>query len=112
VAFLRDNWGIAASPELNLHPSRSIVPPRLPVKLDELWLRVEHQAIFALPLTGGVVFGIRIAVHRLDHAIAVPGVAAGLSHALATMPDALIAYKRLDGIREPLKTLMDANTSL
>lgn len=112
VAFLRDNWGIAASSELNLHPIRSVAPPKLPVKLDELWLRVEHQAIFALPLTGGVVFGIRVAVHRLDHAIAVPGVAAGLSHALATMPDALIAYKRLDGVREPLKTLVDANIPL
>ena len=61
VAFLRDNWGLAATDELNLHPVRTMAPPAAPVALDRLWLRVEHQTLVALPASRGIVFGIRIA---------------------------------------------------
>jgi hypothetical protein len=96
--FLRDNWGVAATEELNLHPSRAIPPPQLPVSLEQLWLRVEHQALLALPVSGGIVFAIRIALHRLD---SIAGTPAGgrLRHALATMPLELARYKRLDTVR-------------
>ena len=100
VAFLRDNWGLAATDELNLHPVRRVSPPALPVALDRLWLRVEHQALVALPRTGGVVFGIRIALHRLDDVARDSAAAAGLRRALATLPADLAAYKRLELIRD------------
>jgi hypothetical protein len=102
VAFQRDNWGIAATDELNLHPARALPAPRPPVALDRLWLRVEHQALVALPRTGGVVFGLRIALHRLDALAHDPVVSAGLRRALETMPAELAAYKRLDGVRAAL----------
>src|SRR6185295_11123743 len=86
VAFHRDNWGLAATDELNLHPARALPPPAPPVSLDRLWLRVEHQALVALPRTGGVVFGIRIALHRLDEVARDSGARAGLKRALASMP--------------------------
>jgi dimethylamine monooxygenase subunit A len=98
VAFQRDNWGLAATNELNLHPARGIPPPQPPVVLDRLWLRVEHQALVALPQSRGVVFGIRIALHRLDH-VARSAAASGLRRALATMPPELAVYKRIDLIR-------------
>jgi hypothetical protein len=101
VAFLRDNWGIAASAELNLHPARGIPPPEPPVDLRNLWLRVEHQALAALPETRGIVFGIRIALHPLA-TLAGTSTGARLRHALATMPSELAAYKRLDRIRSEL----------
>lgn len=101
AAFLRDNWGLAATPELNLHPARGLPAPVLPLVPERLWLRVEHQALVALPRTGGVVFGIRIALHRLDAVIAA-GLGPGLRRALATMPPELLAYKRLDGIADAL----------
>src|SRR5690606_26589249 len=85
IAFLRDNWGLAATDELNLHPARGLPAPAGEVKLDRLWLRVEYQALMALPRTGGIVFGIRISLHRLD-TIAGGPVAAGLARALETMP--------------------------
>lgn len=97
TAFLRDNWGLTATAELNLHPARQIAPPEPPVALDRLWLRVEHQAILALPQTGGIVFGIRIALHRLD-AVARDPAAGGLRRALETMPGELARYKRIDSI--------------
>ena len=98
-ALLRDNWGLAATDDRNLHPAREFAPPRLPVRLDRLWLRVEHQALFALPRTAGVVFGIRLALHRLDEVVRIPAAAAGLRRALETMPADLATYKRLDTVR-------------
>lgn len=105
VAFLRDNWGIAATDELNLHPARTMAPPAPPVALDRLWLRVEHQALVALPESRGIVFGIRIARHRLDGLAGDPS-AAGLRRALESMPSELIGYKRLDAIRDELIKLL------
>lgn len=99
VAFLRDNWGLAANDELNLHPARRLPPPAPPVSLERLWLRVEHQALVALPQTGGIVFGIRIASHRLDRVARDPA-APLLRRALASMPAEVAAYKRLDAIRD------------
>lgn len=97
-AFLRDNWGISATDELNLHPARRVAAPDVPVALDRLWLRVEHQALMALPNSRGIVFGIRIAHLRFD-AVAREPEAVRLRHALATMPPELVAYKRLERIR-------------
>ena len=105
VAFLRDNWGLAATDELNLHPARGIPPPALPTALDRLWLRVEHQALVALPESGGIAFGIRIALHRLDVVAATPA-GRGLRRALETMPAELAAYKRLDAVRARVISLL------
>lgn len=98
VVFLRANWGIAATDELNLHPARGIPPPEMPIELTRLWLRVEHQALLALPDTAGVVFGIRIALHRLDGIAGGPQ-AKNLRRALETMPSEVVTYKRLERIR-------------
>jgi hypothetical protein len=49
VAYLRDNWGLAATAELNLHPARALPVPESPTAPDRLWLRVEQQALVALP---------------------------------------------------------------
>jgi hypothetical protein len=105
TAFLRDNWGIAATDELNLHPARGIPAPALPVELNCLWLRVEHQALLALPESGGIVFGIRIALHRLDEVAAGPH-ARSLRRSLETMPAEVVAYKRLEHVRDYLLNMV------
>ena len=105
VAFLRDNWGVAATDELNLHPERGVPAPDLPITLDRLWLRVEHQALLALPQSRGIVFGIRIALHRLDRIAGGPQ-AGAFRRGLATMPADVAAYKRLDRIRETLLDML------
>jgi hypothetical protein len=101
VAWLRDNWGLAATDELNLHPARGVPPPALPLRLDRLWLRVEHQALVALPQSQGIAFAIRIALHRLD-TLAGTSVGTGLRRSLQSMPASLAAYKRIDVIRDKL----------
>jgi hypothetical protein len=94
----RWNWGLAATDELNLHPARRLPAPLPPVSLASLWLRLEHQALFALPRSGGVVFGIRISLHRLDTLL---GTAAGrgLARALRSMPAPMAEYKRVEPVR-------------
>lgn len=101
IAYLRHNWGIAATDELNLHPARGVAALQPPVELKKLWLRIEYQALLALPESRGIVFGIRIANHRLDEVAAGPA-RPGLRRALQTMPSELAAYKRIDGISREL----------
>lgn len=98
VSYLRDNWGIAASAELNLHPARGIAPPGPDTPLEDLWLRIEHQSLVSLPETRGVAFAIRIALHRLESVLRSPA-GPGLRRALATMPAEMAAYKRIDKVR-------------
>lgn len=106
VTWLRDNWGLAASDELDLHPRRQVPAPGLPVRLDRLWLRVEHQALVGLPVDGGVLFGIRIGLHRLDAVAADPVLTRGLRQALLSMPHGVLRYKRLEVIHDELVQLL------
>jgi dimethylamine monooxygenase subunit A len=99
VTFQRDNWGLSASEELNQHPSRGLPPPHAPVTLNQLWLRVEHQALVALPESKGVAFGIRVVNHRLN-TLEDRGTVKGLLRALQSMPAAMAEYKRIATVRE------------
>jgi len=101
-AYFRANWGLAATADLNLHPARGIQPPIPPVQLDRLWIRVEEQVLLSLPQTRGIVFGIRIALQRLDELVRDPAAAAGLRESLRTMPAAMAAYKGIEQIRTEL----------
>lgn len=100
--FLRDNWGIAATDELNLHPRRRLPGPMPPFATDRLWLRIEHQALLALPRTGGVVFGIRIQLYRLDALSA--STRRRLYQTVAGLPAELAEYKRIHLMRKWLLT--------
>ena len=100
VGWLRNNWGLSASPERNQHPDRQL--PRLDgdAELDRTWLRVERQCLVALPSRSGVLFGLRIESHRLDHVVSEsPGAALRLAHALHTMDAAIAHYKGLAAAR-------------
>jgi hypothetical protein len=104
---------LVRSPELNRHPRRQL--PRLDATAppNEVWLRVEHQLLFKLPQTGGVLFGIRLAHVPLWELLAVPEARVGLRRALESMPDAVAEYKGLSGIRPRLLGwLLAANVEL
>ena len=106
VASLRHNWGLARSPELNHHPDRAL--PRLDatVNANEVWLRVEHQALVALPKSNGILFGIRVVNHSLaevkNDAVAVTR----LCKVLETMPEEMARYKGLATARERIVQLL------
>jgi hypothetical protein len=102
IAWLRANWGLSRSPELNQHPKRALPRLQASVKLDEVWLRVEHQALVALPKTGGVLFGIRVVVHPLAKVKQDAEAAVGLRRALQTMPESMATYKGIALARDTL----------
>ncbi|MEK7707513.1 MAG: heme-dependent oxidative N-demethylase subunit alpha family protein [Verrucomicrobiota bacterium] len=106
VAWLRHNWGLSRSPELNQHPDRGL--PRLDKKVqaDEVWLRVERHALVALPQSKGILFGIRIENHSLREVKADAVAARRLVHALETMPEEMARYKNLADARATLIRLL------
>jgi hypothetical protein len=107
IAWLRTNWGLSRSAELNQHPNRAL--PRLDasVKPDEVWLRVEHQALVALPKSGGVLFGIRVVVHPFAEVLENREAARGLHRALQTMPEEMATYKGIAPARRQLLRLLE-----
>lgn len=99
----RENWGLAATPELNLHPA--LDRPRLTAAATPAttWLRVERQAFVPLPANGGVAFLIRLELERLDRlATADLAAAWALAAALDSMPAEVAAYKGLEAARAGL----------
>lgn len=102
VSWERANWGLARTPELNLHPSREI--PRLDASstLEDTWWRLERQSLVALPRSGGVLFGIRLEIRPLTEIHREPDSCAALVRALRTMPEAMARYKGLASARETL----------
>ena len=106
IASLRHNWGLSRSPELNQHPDRKL--PRLGarVRLDEVWLRVERQALVALPKSDGILFGIRIANRPLAAVKADAAASVRLQRALETMPEAMAVYKGIAPARGRLLELL------
>jgi len=99
VAWLRHNWGLSRSSELNQHPSRHLPRLDVTVRPEEVWFRVEHQALVALPRTGGVLFGIRVTVYSLMELKMDATASQRLAHGLATMPEPVAQYKGLASAR-------------
>lgn len=100
--YERANWGLAATPELNLHPS--LGRPRLgdTLQISSTWLRIEDQVFAALPESGAILFGIGLRLLPLSGILKDARLRARLRRAVETMPEPLAAYKGIALIREPL----------
>jgi dimethylamine monooxygenase subunit A len=71
--------------------------------LDQVYFRVERQTTLPLPALRRGVFFIRVMVAPLVQVLAVePGRAAELSEALASMSEAVVAYRGMTAVRERL----------
>src|ERR1051325_657402 len=66
LAWQRLNWGLSRTAELNQHPSRNLPPLDVSIPPEEIFLRVEDQALVRLPETQGVLFGIRVTSYPLS----------------------------------------------
>ena len=108
AAWCRANWGLSRSPELNQHPARALPKLTPPLREDEVWLRVEDQALVALPERRGVLFGIRMTVIPLAEVKRHPTAARGLARALRTMSAAMLDYKSLLSAKDELLRLLEA----
>lgn len=102
TAWFRTNWGLSLSAERNQHPARALPRLRRPLDPASVLVRLEHQALLALPATGGILFGIRIESAPLHDFRRDPALAAGLARALRSMPGEMARYKGLSEVRAEL----------
>jgi hypothetical protein len=110
----RHVWTLSPSGRYDQHPRRHAREP-WPQTADteafgqRCWLRVERQTFF--PVGRGTrqsVFAIRVMLQPLPAAAAMPGAARRLHDSLASMSDAVLAYKGLAGAREQLLAFLAA----
>jgi hypothetical protein len=100
-------WNVTRQPRLNAHPAL-VDPSPWPTDAfaDEAapraWLRSERQTFIALPERQQAVFTIGVDSAPLAQAIDTPARAARLHDAVASMSPAVLAYRSLADVREPL----------
>ena len=104
----RHVWTVTPSPLHDMHPRRSARVP-WPDAADPAafasgcFLRAERQTFFPVPSRPGqAVFTIRVMLEPLAATVDTPEKAQRLHDALASMSDAVLAYKGLAPAREPL----------
>jgi hypothetical protein len=102
AAVERSNWGLAATPERNMHPR--LDRPRLlpPADLDRIWLRIEDQLVAPLPGADGILFAIALRILPLGDVTDDPLLRNRFVRALATMPEPMAAYKGIAAVRPSL----------
>lgn len=100
-------WTFSAGSRLDAHPRRA-EPSTWPEHCsgDELasrtYLRTERQTFIPVPGLRQAVFTIHVEVQPLMEAVGTGEAAARLHAALASMSPAVLAYRRLTAVREPL----------
>ncbi|MFN3493617.1 MAG: heme-dependent oxidative N-demethylase subunit alpha family protein [Hydrogenophaga sp.] len=114
AAMLRHVWLLTPSADLPQHPDtrrrrwedaleQADAPGASGKLIDHLCFRVERQTTLPLPALQCGVFFIRVMVCPLSDVLAVaPGRAAGLHAAIASMSDAVLAYRGMAAVRAHL----------
>ncbi len=104
----RFNWTIHDDAALHQpEPSR----PGLVVAAKALFLRVERQTLSLVPETEAILFTIKVHVTPLVKVVAVPGVALRLAAAVRGLPDATLAYRGMDRLRDGLLDYLHQKTA-
>ncbi len=111
-------WTISDHPRLHAHPARSGGRRWHHTRADQAWWRTEHQtfipvaasALNAGAATGAAqaVFTIHVDVQPLADAVNTPARSALLHAALASMSPAVLDYRGLSAVREPLLAWLHA----
>jgi len=100
-------WNVTRHPRLNAHPAAVSHAPWAADAFDDprsprAWWRTERQTFIALPGPMQAVFTIQVRIEPLASAIDSADKAARLHEAIATMSDAVLAYRSLRAVRDPL----------
>lgn len=100
-------WNITRHAGLDTHPARhGDAPWPVAATPDEAaqraHFRTERQTFIPVPEAGQAVFTILVESQPLAGALASPAEAAALHQALATMSPAVLAYRSLAPVRDPL----------
>jgi dimethylamine monooxygenase subunit A len=96
-------WTLTPNPAYDHHPQRRAPipwPAQAPAACAHL--RTEHQTFIPLPGQHQAVFTIHVEVQPLAQALTQPGDAQRLHDALASMSEAVLAYRGLTSVRPAL----------
>jgi hypothetical protein len=107
AVWRRENWSLSRDGELNHHPSHQRPKLDESIRLDEVWLRLEHQLLMKLPHSGSVLFGIRVEVVALREVMTDALAAARLERLVRTMDAQAAAYKGLATGRAALLAILE-----
>lgn len=100
-------WTVSDHPRLHAHPAR-VDPQRWQhTPVEQAWFRSEHQSFIPLPAHTQAVFTIHVRVQPLAEVLHTPQRAAALRDAVASMSPAVLDYRGLAGVREPLLAWLD-----
>ena len=104
-AWERFVWNVTGHPRLHAHPER-VDARRWPAELNDVaaqaWWRSERQTFIPLPAQRQAIFTIAVDLVPLADAIHSPARAARLFDAISTMSPAVLDYRGLSAVREPL----------
>jgi len=98
-------WTVTPQARLHAHPARC---EGWPASVDattfatQAWWRTERQTFIPLPAQRQAVFTIQVEVQPLAHALESHAQAQLLHDAIASMSDAVLAYRGLTAVRAPL----------
>lgn len=109
VTWLRANWGLSASSEHNQHPARALPSSTAPLRPESAWVHIEHQALTVLPMSGAILFGIRIENVSVAALAQDAPSRDGLARALRTSAEPMARYKGLAAVREELLALLSGH---
>ncbi len=105
-------WTVTDHPRLHAHPRRTDPERWLHTAVADAWWRTEHQTFLPLPALQQAVFTIHVQVQRLAAALQPAGRAQALHNAIASMSPAVLAYRGLAAVRDPLLQWLAAHTQL
>jgi dimethylamine monooxygenase subunit A len=115
--FERFVWTVTPSGRYDQHPGRHTRVP-WPATTDpdafaqQCFLRAERQTFFPVPgMPGQAVFTIRVMLQPLAQAVRTADDAKRLHDSLASMSDAVLAYKNLTAARDPLLAWLAARST-
>ncbi len=102
----RSNWTLSRTNELNQYPEREVTRLTADCRLQDIWLRMEHQALVSLPESRGVLFGIRIQHVSLEEALRNPLASERVRSAIETMPEEVHQYRQQAPLRDRLLAML------
>ncbi|MDP3085938.1 MAG: DUF3445 domain-containing protein [Rubrivivax sp.] len=95
-------WNITDHPRLHAHPERVSKPRWQHTAPANAWWRTERQTFIPVPGQRQAVFTIQVDLTPLAQAVRAPGRAQRLHAAVASMTPAVLAYRGLCTVRDPL----------
>lgn len=95
-------WNVTDQPRLHAHPARMTGPRWAQTPVEQAWFRSERQTFIPVPGQPQAVFTILVQVRPLREVLVTPAQAQRLHDAIASMSEAVLAYRGLHAVREPL----------